>query len=152
MGEELVGRITGVPYKILVTIYDECRDGRGKKARLSKSLVSMAQSRSYRRTHEEEDAIHVALPAFCEGLVILLTLFENDTPELCGRIDVLDLCESHFRTWLREDLILGYLDHSPDFQAGLLGMDLGFINKQGDGGCPSLHQPGTSFPSSRACG
>jgi hypothetical protein len=91
LGEELVGRLTGVPYKILVTIYNECRDDHGKQARLSRSLVSMAQSRRYRRTHEEEDAIHVAFPAFCEGLVILLTLFENDTPELCRRIDVLDL-------------------------------------------------------------
>jgi hypothetical protein len=129
LGEELVGRIAGVPYEIFVTIYDECRDGRGEKARLSKSLVSMAQGRSYRRTHEEEDAIHVALPAFCEGLVILLSLFENDTPELCGRIDVLDLCGSHFRIWLRKDLMLAYLDHSPRFQAGPLGMDLGFNNK-----------------------
>lgn len=29
--EELVGRITGVPYKIFVTINDECRDGRSEK-------------------------------------------------------------------------------------------------------------------------
>ena len=148
MGEELVGRITGVPYKILVAIYDECRDDRGKKARLSKYLVSMVQGRSYRRTHEEEDAIHVALPVFCESLVILLTLLENDTPKLCGRIDVLVLCGSHFRTWQRVDLVLGYLDHSLDLQAGPPGMDLGFNYEQGGGGgCPSIHDlPGTSFP------
>lgn len=97
MGEELVGRITGVPYKIFVTINDECRDGSGEKARLSKSLVSMEQGRSYRRTHEEEDAIHVALPTFCKGLVIFLTLLENDAPEMCRRIDVVDLCGSYFR-------------------------------------------------------
>jgi hypothetical protein len=124
LGEELVGRITGAPYKIFVTIYDECCDRRGEKARLSKSLALMAQGRSYRRTHEEEDAIHVALPAFCEGLVILLTLFENDTPELCGRIDELDICGSRLRTWPRKDLMLGYLDHSPDVQAEPLGMNL----------------------------
>lgn len=93
MGEELVGRITGVPDKIFVSINDEYRDGRGEKARLSKSLMSMAQNRSYKRTHEEEDAIHVTLPTFCEDLVILLALLENDAPELCGRIGVLDLCE-----------------------------------------------------------
>jgi hypothetical protein len=119
-----------------------------KRPAYQKSFVSMAQGRSLRRTHEEEDAIHVALPAFCEGPVILLTLLENDAPELCGRIDILDICVSHFRTWLRKDLTLGYLEHCPNFQAGPLGMDLGFDNKQADGGCPSLHQPGTSFPSS----
>jgi hypothetical protein len=57
----------------------------------------MAQCRSYRRTHEEEDAIHIALPTLCEGLVILLTLLEDDTPELCGRIDVLVFCGSHLQ-------------------------------------------------------
>jgi hypothetical protein len=45
-------------------------------------------------------------------------------------------------------LILGYFEHCLDSQAGPLGMDLGFDNKQADGGCPSLHQPGTSSPSS----
>ena len=148
MGEELVGRITRVPYKIFVTIYDECRDRRGEKASLSKWLASVAQRRSHRRTHEEEDSIHVALPAFCEGPVILLTLLENDTPELCGRIDVLVLCGSHFRTWLRKDLMLEYLEHTQDFQAGPLGMYLGFNNQQADGSCSSRHQPETSFPSS----
>jgi hypothetical protein len=136
LGEELVGRITGVPDEIFVSIYDECGDGRGEKARLSKSLMSMAQSRRYKRTHEEEDAIHVALPTFCEDLVILLALLENDAPELCGRIGVLDLCEYHFRTWLKKYLMLGYLDHSPDSQAGPLGTDLGFNDEQVDGGCP----------------
>jgi hypothetical protein len=34
----------------------------------------------YRKTHEEEDTIHVALPTFHEGLIILLTLLENDGP------------------------------------------------------------------------
>jgi hypothetical protein len=59
------------------------------------------EAEGYRRTHEEEDAVHVALPAFCERLVILLALLENDAPELCGRIDVLVLCKYHFfRTWL----------------------------------------------------
>jgi len=106
------------------------------------------EGRSYRRTYEEKDAIHVALPTFCEGLVILVTLLENNAPELCGRIVVPDLCGSRFRTRLRKGLMLGYLEHSPDLQAGPLGMDLGFNNKQADGGCPSLHQPGTSFPSS----
>jgi hypothetical protein len=148
LDEELVGRITGVPYKIFVTIYDEYRDGHGEKARLPKSLASMAQGKRYRRTHEEEDAIHVALPAFCKDLVVLLTLFENDAPELRGRIYALDLCGSHLKTWLKKYLMLGYLERSRDFQVGPLGMDLGFNNKQADGGCPSLHQPGTSFPSS----
>ena len=81
----------------------------------------MAQCRSYRRTHKKDDAIHVALPVFCEGLVILLTLLENDTPELCRRIDVLVLCGSHFGTWPRKEKMLGCLEHSPDFQARPLG-------------------------------
>jgi hypothetical protein len=32
----------------------------------------------------------------------------------------------------------GYLDRSQDFQAGPLGMDLGFSDERADGGCPSL--------------
>jgi len=75
LGEELIGSIAGIPYEIFVAVYDERCDGRGEKAR------------------EEEDTVHVALPTFCEGLVILvlLTLFDNDIPKLCGGIHVFDL-------------------------------------------------------------
>ena len=72
------------------------RKGQSVKGR--STLLHEAGVEKY-STHEEEDAIHVALPTFREGLVILLALLENDTPELCGRIHVLDLCEFLLRKW-----------------------------------------------------
>lgn len=57
----------------------------------------MARYRRREGTYEEEDTIHVTLPAFCEDFVILLTLIEDDRPELRGRIHVLDLCKSLVR-------------------------------------------------------
>src|SRR5260221_1507027 len=65
----------------------------------------LARSRRYERTHEEEDAIHVTFPTLHQHLVILLTLLEDDSPELRRRIHVLDLCESHVRNRLRKERI-----------------------------------------------
>ena len=63
-----------------------------KRAAWKKSVAAMVWRRIYGRTHEDEDSVHVALPTFHEGLIILLTLLENDAPELRGRTHVFDLC------------------------------------------------------------
>jgi hypothetical protein len=78
-----------------------------KRPVCQRSLNTIARGRRQRRTHENEDAIHVALPTFHEGLVIPLTLLKNDAPELCGRIHALDLCESHLRKRLGEYMMAG---------------------------------------------
>ena len=44
------------------------------------SLGELARGRRYKRTHEDEDTIHVALPAFHKCLIVLLTLPKNDGP------------------------------------------------------------------------
>lgn len=80
-----------------------------KRPVCQKCLRHSRMGRRYRRTHEDEDAIHVALPALYESLVIFLTLLENDGPELRRRIHVLDLCRSHVRNWIRQSCI-GKLD------------------------------------------
>jgi hypothetical protein len=53
----------------------------------------LTRSRRYERTHEDEDAIHVSFPTLYQRLVILLTLLEDNGPELRGRIHVLDVCD-----------------------------------------------------------
>jgi hypothetical protein len=61
-----------------------------KRPVCQRSSNTIARNR-YRGPHEEEDAIHIAFPTFHEGLVILLSLLEDDSPKLSGRIHVLDL-------------------------------------------------------------
>ena len=72
---------------------------KGQSVKRSLDIIARGRGVEKYSTHEEEDTIHVALPTFREDLVILLALLENDTPELCGRIHVLDLCKFLLRKW-----------------------------------------------------
>jgi len=83
----------------------------------------------YNKTNEDEDAIHVTLPRFDEGPVVLLAFVENDSPELRGRVHILDLWECQVRNLVRKCWIverqLKHLEFSPEVQFGARGTYLG---------------------------
>ena len=87
----------------------------------------LTRSRRYEGTHEDEDAIQVAFkfPTLYQRLVLLLTLLEDNGPELRGRIHVLNVCESHMRIQARTELKGELPESFSAVQVGARGTYLG---------------------------